>query len=106
VAPRQSVISEMKIIDCPLNGPRNALEFVCGGEVRQEPSQDAAIDDWADFVFLENNLKGVVHEWWCHVASNYWFIVTRSTASEEILATCRPDEFFADRNATDGAHRE
>jgi len=96
----------MKIINCPLNGPRNAQEFICGGEVKQEPSQDAAIDDWADFVFLENNLKGVVHEWWCHVATSYWFIVTRNTETEEIIATCRPDEFLAGRKQTDGANSE
>ena len=106
MAPHPWDISPMKIIDCPLNGPRNAQEFICGGEVRQEPSQDAAIDDWADFVFLENNLQGVVHEWWCHVATSYWFIVTRNTATEEIIATCRPDEFLAGRKQTDGATSE
>jgi len=85
----------MKIINCPLNGPRNALEFICAGEVKHEPPQDAEIEVWADFVFLQNNKKGVVHEWWCHIASSYWFIVTRDTASEEILVTSSPDEFFA-----------
>jgi sarcosine oxidase, subunit delta len=85
----------VKIINCPLNGPRNVQEFVCAGEVIQEPLQDAPIEAWADFVFLENNTLGVVHEWWCHVASNYWFIVTRDTASEEILATHTRDDFFA-----------
>jgi len=106
VVPRLLDISPVKIIDCPLNGPRNAQEFVCGGEVRQEPSQDAAIDKWADFVFLENNLQGIVHEWWCHVATSYWFIVTRNTATEEIIATRRPDEFFAGLKQTDGTGSE
>ncbi len=27
----------MKLMHCPLNGPRNISEFVCGGEVREEP---------------------------------------------------------------------
>jgi len=31
----------MKLINCPLNGPRNAQEFVCAGEVKNEPVQDA-----------------------------------------------------------------
>ena len=106
MAPHLWDISPMKIIDCPLNGPRNAQEFICGDEVTQEPSQDAAIDDWADFVFLESNLQGVVHEWWCHVASSYWFIVTRNTATEEIVATYRADEFLAGRKQTDGANNE
>jgi sarcosine oxidase subunit delta len=84
----------MKIINCPLNGPRNAQEFVCGGEVVKEPPQDAAIKAWADYVFLENNTKGIVHEWWYHVASSFWFIVTRDTSTEEIIATRSAEEFF------------
>ncbi len=89
----------MKIIDCPLNGPRNAQEFLCGGEVTHEPAQDAAIDEWADRVFLENNTRGVVNEWWCHIPSSYWFSVTRDTGSEEILATSTPEDFFATKAA-------
>ncbi len=85
----------MKIIDCPLNGPRNAQEFICAGEVRTEPPQDAPVEAWSDYVFLENNSKGVVHEWWCHAASSYWFIVTRDTSTEEFLATFTPADFFA-----------
>ena len=96
----------MKIINCPLNGPRNAQEFVCGGEVKKEPAQNAAIDAWADFVFLETNLKGLVHEWWCHIATGYWFIVARDTATEEIIATYPPTEFFARKRPADGVDRE
>ena len=89
-----------------MNGPRNAQEFLCGGEVKQEPEQDAAIDAWADFVFLETNLKGLVHEWWCHIATGYWFIVARDTATEEIIATYPPTEFFARKRPADGVDRE
>ena len=96
----------MKLINCPLNGRRNAQEFVCAGEVKPEPSQTAAIEAWADFVFLENNLQGVVHEWWCHVPSSYWFIVTRDTATEEFIATYRPNDFFAGQTPTDGVGSE
>ena len=91
----------MKIVNCPLNGPRNAQEFVCAGEVKPEPPQDAAIDAWADYVFFENNSKGVVHEWWCHVPSSYWFIVTRDTATEEFIATYAPGDFFGRRTPGD-----
>jgi len=89
------VIEPVKIIVCPLNGPRNAEEFVCAGEVRREPPQDAGIGTWADYVFLENNPRGVVHEWWCHVASSYWFVVTRDTQTEQIITTCSAADFFA-----------
>jgi sarcosine oxidase subunit delta len=90
----------MKLIECPLNGPRNAQEFICAGELKQEPAQDAGSATWANYVFLENNRKGVVHEWWCHVASSYWFIVTRDTATEEIIATQSPSDFFGTTGGT------
>jgi sarcosine oxidase subunit delta len=76
----------MKIISCPLNGPRNSSEFAYGGEVRVEP---AGTDDpsWADFVWCRENRAGVVREWWCHVPSGYWFIAERNTVTDEFLAT-------------------
>ena len=95
MAPLRWDIDAMKIVNCPLNGPRNAQEFICGGEVRHEPAQDADTGEWTDFVFLQNNKRGVIHEWWCHVATSYWFVVTRDTASESIVATYTPEDFFA-----------
>ncbi len=51
----------MKIMNCPLNGPRNIAEFVCGGEVREMPDPDRCSDaEWADHVFMQNNPAGVV----------------------------------------------
>ena len=44
----------MKILDCPLNGPRNISEFTYGGEVRQMPDPDnASTREWAEYVFEE-----------------------------------------------------
>ena len=34
----------MKIMNCPLNGPRNISEFAWGGEVKQMPDP-ASVDD-------------------------------------------------------------
>ena len=49
----------MKILNCPLNGPRNISEFVWGGEVKPMPGPGAGSDrDWGAFVFLENNTAG------------------------------------------------
>ena len=54
----------MKILRCPLNGPRNVSEFVHGGEVRAMPDPAAASDaESADYVFLEDNRRDVVQEW-------------------------------------------
>ena len=72
----------MKIMNCPLNGPRNISEFVHGGEVRQMPDPNTCSDmEWADYVFYSDNAIGIVTEWWLHAPSGYWFIAERHTAS-------------------------
>jgi len=84
----------MKIMPCPLNGPRNISEFVCGGEVREMPDPQSCSDaDWAGYVFMENNTAGEVFEWWLHVPTSYWFVARRDTVSEAILETYTVDEF-------------
>ena len=85
----------MKLMPCPLNGPRNLQEFVCGGEVAPEPAPDAAPEDWAGYVFLQQNPAGVVREWWCHVPTSYWFVAERDTRTDEILRTYPPSEVFS-----------
>ena len=88
----------MKIMPCPLNGPRNIQEFVCGGPVEPHPDPNRCTDDeWSEFVWLEENRAGVVREWWCHAATSYWFIAERNTVSDEILATYPADRVFSER---------
>ncbi len=83
----------MKLLRCPLNGERNISEFVCGGEVRRSPDPSAASDaQWADHLFLQDNIAGLVREWWFHVPSGYWFIAERNTETGEILRTYPPEE--------------
>jgi len=85
----------MKIMDCPLNGPRNISEFACRGEVKTMPDPDKASDrDWADYLFMQTNAAGVVREWWIHLPSSYWFIAERDTRTGEIVKTFPPDELF------------
>jgi sarcosine oxidase subunit delta len=88
----------MKIMNCPLNGPRNISEFVWGGEVKSMPDPTTCSDDeWAAYVFLEDNLAGVIREWWCHVPTSYWFIAERNTVTDEIIRTYPASEIFAGR---------
>ncbi|MCG8691837.1 MAG: sarcosine oxidase subunit delta [Minwuiales bacterium] len=88
----------MKIMTCPLNGPRNISEFVYGGEVVAMPDPNSATDaEWADYVFLEENRAGVVREWWCHAPTSFWFIAERDTVLDEILRTYPAGEVFKDR---------
>ena len=84
----------MKVIHCPLNGPRNAQEFAYGGEVAAEPGPGAAAADWSRYVFLENNHNGIADEWWCHVPSSYWFIARRDRSDDEFVATYRVSDYF------------
>ena len=88
----------MKVMPCPLNGPRNIQEFICAGTVEPHPDPNRCSDDeWTEFVWMEENLAGVVREWWCHVATSYWFIAERNTVTDEILATYPADRVFSER---------
>ncbi len=89
----------MKIMTCPLNGPRNVSEFICGGEVTTEPDPNRCTkEEWAEYVFLLNNDAGVVREWWCHVPTAFWFIADRNTLTDEILKTFASSELFTERH--------
>ena len=88
----------MKLMPCPLNGPRNITEFTYGGEVRTMPDPSrASAAEWADYVFNQDNPAGVVREWWLHNASGYWFIAERDTVADDILRTFDPSEIFRER---------
>jgi len=86
----------MKLIECPLNGVRSVQEFVCGGAVTREPLPDAPAKAWAEYVFADDNSRGTVDEWWCHVASAYWFIVRRNRSTNAVTATYTIDQYFAE----------
>lgn len=88
----------MKIMTCPLNGPRNISEFSYGGEVRDMPDQNSCSnEEWADYVFNKDNQIAIVREWWMHTPSSYWFIVERHTATDEIIRTYDAKEIFNQR---------
>ena len=88
----------MKIMHCPLNGPRNISEFTYGGQVHTMPDPKTCDDpSWARYVFYEENAIGIVREWWQHTPSSYWFIVERHNGSDDILRTYDPGELFTER---------
>jgi sarcosine oxidase subunit delta len=85
----------MKILKCPLNGPRNISEFVWGGEVKPMPNPATASDtEWTAFLFLEENIAGEIYEWWLHAPTNYWFIARRNTLTDQVLETMTFDTFL------------
>ena len=88
----------MKIMPCPLNGPRNISEFAYGGEVELMPDPNtSSSEEWAEYVFFSDNRAGVVREWWCHSATSYWFIAERNTVTDEIVRTYPASELFKER---------
>lgn len=88
----------MKIMPCPLNGPRNISEFSYGGDVIEMPDPRTCTSrEWARYLFLRENKAGVVREWWCHTATSYWFIAERDTVTDQILRTYPASELFRER---------
>ncbi len=77
----------MKLVPCPLNGPRPMEEFVYGGEVRA--TGDASVDDaaWGRHVFNRVGVPGTRREWWYHLPSGYWFVAIRDTANGDFIET-------------------
>ena len=88
----------MKILTCPINGPRNITEFVWGGEVKAMPDPPRrATTQWTDYLFLEHNIAGEIYEWWLHAPTNTWFIARRNTLTDDVLETMTVDAYFARR---------
>ncbi len=90
----------MKILNCPLNGPRNISEFTYGGEYHAMPdAAKSSRSDWAEYIFFHRNPAGPVIEWWCHTASAYWFLAERDTRNNEILRTMPVAEYLSEQQA-------
>jgi sarcosine oxidase, subunit delta len=86
----------MLLISCPWCGPRDEVEFHCGGEAHiARPKDPDALSDaeWADYLFMRSNPKGVHRERWVHTQGcRRWFNVLRHTVSHQILAVYRIGE--------------
>jgi len=88
----------MKILNCPLNGPRNISEFTYGGEFHRMPDPKHSADHvWAEHVFFHDNEAGIVTEWWFHNATSFWFLAERNTITDEVVRTFCVNELFNER---------
>ena len=80
----------MFVIPCPYCGERDQSEFAYAGEAhiaRPEWRDDMSDEEWADFVFMRTNTKGVFAERWIHAAGcRKIFNALRNTATDELLA--------------------
>ena len=79
----------MFIINCPYCGERDQAEFACGGEahiVRPKNPPDLTDDQWAEYLFIRKNNKGLQFERWNHAfGCRQWFNLARNTATDEIV---------------------
>ena len=86
----------MFLIRCPNCGERDLSEFSYGGEAhiaRPTESDRMSDPDWAGYVFIRSNPKGIFAERWNHQAGcRRWFNMLRNTATDDILAVYRIGE--------------
>ena len=79
----------MLLIKCPYCGDRDESEFACGGEAHiSRPLAGNSISDaeFAEYLFMRDNAKGVFLERWMHTAGcRRWFNMARDTVSHEII---------------------
>ena len=71
----------MLLIRCPWCGPRDEIEFRYGGQAGiGYPSEPDALSDeqWADYLFMRDNPRGMFAERWMHTAGcRRWFNAER-----------------------------
>ena len=86
----------MLLVTCPHCGPRDQSEFTYGGEahIARPANSEAMTDDqWAEFVFMRNNPKGVWAERWNHASGcRKWFNAVRDTSTDRFLAVYKTGE--------------
>tara|TARA_B100001741_G_C16357699_1_gene507152 strand:- start:320 stop:673 length:354 start_codon:yes stop_codon:yes gene_type:complete len=79
----------MFLINCPYCGERDQAEFSCGGEAhiaRPKNPPELSDDQWADYLFMRKNIKGIQFERWNHSnGCRRWFNVVRNTSTDEII---------------------
>ena len=80
----------MKILTCPVNGPRNIAEFQYLGPVRAASAEEPG--ELIEALFYAENPLGVMREWWRHTPSNTILIAERHTVTDQIVATYLPNQ--------------
>ena len=77
-------------------GARDQHEFSYGGEAHiARPKNPEALSDaeWADYVFMRPNTKGILLERWVHShGCRRWFNVARDTATNRVVGSYRIGE--------------
>ena len=75
-------------LPCPICGTRDRREFYYKGAATMlaRPDPDAGAEAWDAYVHLRDNPAGPHRELWHHASGcSAWIVVTRDTATHEIL---------------------
>jgi len=86
----------MLLIDCPYCGKRPEIEFSYGGEAHiARPADPSALSDeeWATFLYVRTNPKGIHAERWRHSnGCGRFFNALRDTVSDFFVTTYKSGE--------------
>ena len=86
----------MFVITCPYCGERDQSEFAHAGEAHiSRPTESETMTDaeWAEFLFMRDNTKGIRAERWMHASGcRRFFNALRNTATDRFLAFYRIGE--------------
>lgn len=77
-------------LTCPNCGERDRREFYYVGDALtlDRPDEDAPAGAWDDYVHNRDNPCGETRDLWYHESGcSAWLVVTRNTATHEILKT-------------------
>jgi methylglutamate dehydrogenase subunit B len=90
-------------IRCPHCGERPSEEFSYLGDasVKRPTSNDvSSLEKWFDYVYLRENPKGVMHEYWHHSGGcRGWLVAERNTETHEFVSTVAAREFAQRRSS-------
>ena len=86
----------MLLITCPYCGPRPELEFRNMGEAhiaRPAFSVEPSDQDWAEFLYMRTNPKGLIAERWRHIhGCARFFNAVRHTVTDKFVTTYKVGE--------------
>ena len=86
----------MFLIECPWCGVRDESEFNCVGEAhinRPLDTEKLSDEEWADYVFMRTNPKGLHREQWLHAAGcRRYFNAERDTVTYRFSGTYKIGE--------------
>ena len=84
-------------IRCPHCGERPSEEFTYLGDAspkRPESNDPASMEQWFDYVYLRENPKGRMIEYWHHSGGcRSWLVAERHTETHEVFSTVPARDF-------------